>query len=99
MTIQIQSDIKVSEHLDELIRQKMEKLQRMYDRIERATVYLRKGDGTGTADNSVHIRLAVPGPDIYAESDQDSFEKAVADASDKVRRQLLRMKEQLSDRH
>ncbi len=99
MTIQIESQISVNENLDALIRQKMDKLEQIYDRIERATIYLQLGDGTGEDKRSVRIRLAVPGPDLYAESDQISFEKAVIDASDKIRRQLLRFKEQLRKHH
>lgn len=96
MRVNIQSEFKVSDSLDTLIRERLDKLATFYERIERADVFVKRGDGRGPDHKTVEIRLAVPGPDLHAKSDDEVVEKAVTDVTDKLRRQLLKMKDKMN---
>jgi putative sigma-54 modulation protein len=96
MRVNIQSEFKVSDNLDALIRERLDKLATFYERIERADVFVKRGDGKGPDHKTVEIRLAVPGPDLHAKGNDEVVEKAVTEAADKLRRQLLKMKERMN---
>lgn len=93
MKIQIHAPWEVNPYTKGVILKKTEKLGKFYERIEKADVYLKNKEGESIKDKSVEIRLAVPGPDIFAEARADSLEKAAAEAVEKVRRQLVKQKE------
>jgi ribosome-associated translation inhibitor RaiA len=44
----------------------------------------------------MEVRLHIPGPDIFAEANTDTFEKSVSEISSKLRVQLLKRKEKKS---
>ena len=98
MQITIHKSSDLAESTKSVIREKVEKLETYYDRIERADVYVNEGDGTGANSHTVEVRLAVPGPDLYAEYTDESVERAIADVTEALRRQIKKHKEKLQDR-
>ncbi|MEL6277080.1 MAG: HPF/RaiA family ribosome-associated protein [Bacteroidota bacterium] len=89
----------ISDEQVSFIEEKMEKLQTFYDRIERADVHFRTDDRTKEADSiTVIARLAIPGNDVAAEYTDPSLEKAVVEVQEKLRRQLIKVKERQSRR-
>ena len=97
MQIQVHAPWEVNDYLYGVIYEKVEKLGTYYDRIEKADVYLSMGNGSMTSGKVLEIRLAVPGNDLFIKAEAESFEIAVANATQKMRRQLIRHKEQLSN--
>ena len=96
MKIQIEAPWEVNEYTRSVIEEKLQKLDKFNDGIIRADVYLKMGDTLKHNDKIMEVRLHVPGPDIFAEANGDSVEKAANDISEKLRRQLVKRKEKRS---
>jgi len=101
MNVQVNASFQVNDHLNSVIEEKVSKLANYYDRITEAEIYLKIGEKRHrhAEDQIVELRVAVPGHTFFAEDHSDKFEKAVAGAADKVKRQLLKHKEQVTDHH
>lgn len=101
MKVQVNSTFPVNDHLNEVIEDKVGKLASYSDQITEAEVYLKIGEKRHrhAEDQIVELRLTVPGHTFFAEDHSDVFEKAVAGAADKVKRQLLKYKEQITNHH
>ena len=98
MNIQVQAPFQVNEPLQSLIEQKLSKLQKFFDRITTAEVYLHL-DGHQALlarDKIVEIQLHVPRQVLYAQDNSDSFEKSLTVATEKMRRQILKYKQTLA---
>lgn len=93
MQIIINQSAKLEGNVEYLLREKLEKLTTFYENIESATVHLKQDDGLGENEFSLSVRLAVPGPDVVAEASETTVEKSVAEVSEKLRRQLKKLKE------
>jgi putative sigma-54 modulation protein len=86
---------KADKKLQAFIKEKMEKLTKVFDGVIDGEVSL-KVDNTDTRDNKItEIRLVVPGTNLYAKKQSTSFEEATDTAVEALRRQLKRHKEKL----
>lgn len=81
-----------SERLEEFTKEKLNKLENKYDWIVRAEVFFKKQDGEEPNGFICNIKLSVPGPQIFAESNKDSFESAIAASVKDLDRQLEKQK-------
>ena len=81
----------------EVINEKINKLETFYDRIERADVHIKSDDGQATNGYRVQVRLAVPGPDLFAENTDPSIKRAIAEVAEALRRQIKKHKEKQSE--
>ena len=95
MIINIQAPWEVNDYLRELIDEKLKRLTTINNRIQHADIFLKKGVNSGVKDKLLEIRLRLPGPELFAQSYADTYEKALADTVDKLRRQLKRRKEKM----
>jgi putative sigma-54 modulation protein len=100
MKITVQAPFQVSEQLQTLVEEKVEKLQTFFERIISAEVYFkeeenRRQNGDG---KTVEIRLNVPRQTLFSEEKSDQFEKALVSAAEKMRKQLNKYKQQNNDR-
>ena len=78
--------------LEEFIDGKLNKLTQFYDHIIRADVFL-KVDKASTNDNKIaEIKLEVPGNDLFATKQSASFEAAVDEAVEALRKQIIKKK-------
>ncbi|WP_010228397.1 HPF/RaiA family ribosome-associated protein [Gillisia marina] len=84
-----------SERLEELTQKKLDKLENKYDWIVSADVFFKKQDGEAPKGFICNIKLGTPGVQIFAESDEDSFEAAIAETVRDLDRQLSKRKAQL----
>lgn len=98
MTIQVNAPFQVSDNLQSLIEEKVGKLATYFERIESAEVFFRDEDNnthaTPTA-KTAEIKLIVPGQVLFADETSESFEKSLTVAAEKMRKQLIKYKEQL----
>ena len=99
MRINVHAPFEVNEYLDNLIQERINKLEHYSKRIISAEVFLKlehpknmqKPDG-----RIVEIQLNVPQQTLFATEESDEFEKALAGAADKMKRQINRYKEQMN---
>jgi len=99
MKIEIQAPWEVNKHLRNTIHEKVEKFATYADRIVHTNVFLKlKEHNDPVNDKIVEIRVSLPGPYIFAEGTGDSYEKAVTNAAEKIRKQLVKRKEKLQEK-
>ena len=98
MQIQIHSSLEVKKSEQDLIHEKVDKLDGVYQRIERADIYLKEGDGILKGGKIAEIRLAVPKNDLFVKAEAENLATAIIDATDKLRRQLIKHKDKLNRR-
>ena len=77
-----------SPYVEELLMKKLNKLFERYDWIQRANVFYKNEKGSVGKGKICEIRLSVPGPRIFASSDEESFEKATDETIKDLERQL-----------
>lgn len=93
MNITIQpKDFTAKKELTGFIKEKAEKLFRMYDKIISCEVVL-KVEKSGTRDNKrCDIRMVIPGNDLLAGDRSATFEEAVMQAIEALERQIHKRK-------
>ena len=84
-----------SERLEEFIIEKLDKLENKYDSIIKAQIYFKKQEGQDPKGFICNINLSVPGPHIFAESNEESFEAAGAETIRDLEKQLAKKKGQM----
>ncbi len=77
----------------DLINEKLNKLERISDRIVEAKVILRVEKSTDRSNKQVEVRLAIPGNDIFVKKQGESFEEVVQKTTDTLQRELKDWKE------
>ncbi len=77
-----------SPYVEELLMKKLNKLFTKYDWIITANVFFKLEKGSVGKGKICEIRLSVPGPRIFASSDEESFEKATDETIKDLKRQL-----------
>ena len=85
--------VKASNRLEILAAEKLEKLLAKFDFVVRADVFL-KTENTSQAETGMicGIRLSTPGPRLFAESSNGSFEASIVESISELERQLDRRK-------
>jgi putative sigma-54 modulation protein len=100
MKIQTQSvhfdaDVK----LLEFIQKKITKLETFHDHIVSAEVYLRLESHGQVHDKLAEVMLHIPGHTFIAKETFKSFEQAIDEAADSIKRQMVKHKERSRARH
>ncbi len=101
MDIIIQSvGFKASSNLEDFVRERLEKLNHISDRIIRANVTFYEGSAGNPDNNICEIRLEMPGNDPFVKKSSDLYEKAVVEAVDSLQKIMQKNKEKaMSKRH
>jgi len=96
MNIKISSvHFKVDGKLESFIKEKVQKMQSIYEGIIGSEVIL-KLENTENRDNKmVEIRLIVRGYDLFAKKQAKSFEEATDQAMEALKKQLIKHKEKI----
>lgn len=89
--VQFKADIK----LVDFIEKKLSKLDQYFDHILEAQVVLKLENSGQVRDKIAEIRLNVPGEVIFAKESSKTFEAAVDEAADALKRQLIKHKEKI----
>ncbi len=84
--------------LIDFIQKKASKLETMYDRIIDGEVFLKLENGEATGNKVVEIKLNLPGNQLFAKEQADSFEAAADLAVGALKKQLRKHKEKTSAR-
>ena len=93
MTINFQYiQMPTSEAMNVLITNKLQKLGRKFDFIIRADVFFKLENDPSGRGKICEIRLSVPGPRIFAKTNEDDFEKAAASTIKELESQLEKRK-------
>ncbi len=71
------------------------KLSQIYGQIVFSEIYLKVDRKSAQANKIAEVKLGVPGKDLFAKKKCDSFEEAIVDALEAVRRQLAKHKGKL----
>ena len=94
MQIQIHSiHFDADKKLLAFIEEKISKLTLFSDSIIGAEVYLRLISGESSENKVAEVKLLVPGKDLFAKKNAKSFEAAVDEVTEALRRQLKKYKE------
>ena len=84
------------QYLINFIEKKVHKLEKFYDRVSVAEVFLKiDGDEKISQDKIAEIKLNVPGHTFFSSYCSDSFESAVDGATEGIRRQIKKHKGKL----
>ena len=96
MDIRIQSvHFHADEKLLDYVQEKIDKLVHYYDHIIAGEVILKLDKSSGLHNKIVHVKLHIPGNDIFVEEAGRSFEEATDIAVDVLARQLKKRKEKM----
>lgn len=79
--------------LEDLIESKIKKLSQFHDSIITANVYLRLEKNQELENKITEIKLDIPGTELFAKKQSDSFEKATDSTVEALRIQLKKFKE------
>lgn len=85
-----------SETLESFTHKKLDKLENKYNWIVRANVFFKRDENQKPNGYICEIRLSVPGPEIFAQSNEDSYEAAVAQTVKDLERQCSKRKAKMT---
>lgn len=89
----------VDRKLVEFIDEKMNKLEKYYDKIVSSDVFLKVEKTSDKENKIVEVKIIVPGDEFVVKKQCKTFEEAVELSSDSLERLLLKRKEKISDHH
>ncbi|MUP42805.1 HPF/RaiA family ribosome-associated protein [Christiangramia aestuarii] len=89
-------NIDKSNNLEAFTQKKLNKIENKYDWVVRANVYFKKDENQKPNGHIAEIRLSAPGPEIFAQSNESSFEAAVAETVSDLERQCGKRKAKMS---
>lgn len=94
MKVQLHSiHFDADQKLIDFIQGKLDKLEKFYDRVIDAEVFLRL-ENNGVKENKiVEVKLNIPGNQLFAKDQSRSFENSADSAIEAIRRQLKKHKE------
>ncbi len=81
--------------LIDFIQRKADKLDTYYDRVIDGEVIMKVDKHEKRANKIVEIKLNVPGKQLFAKNQSDTFEAAADDAVEGLRRQIKKFKEKM----
>jgi putative sigma-54 modulation protein len=83
----------VSPTLSSFTEDKLQKLSEKFEFLISAQVYIKHDDNDHEAGKICNIELSLPGPRIFATSNEKSYEQAVNETISDLKRQLKKRKE------
>ena len=97
MNITLEYDgIKASERLEDLLYKKLNRLRSKFNFIVQVHVFLRKQQTRSPLSGKIcKIQLSVPGPQLFAEANSNSFESSINETIHELDRQLSKKKEKM----
>ncbi len=81
--------------LVDFIQERMNKLEKYYDKVVDADVFLKLEKSSDKENKVAEIKVNVPGDDFMVKKQCKTFEEAVETASESLERLLLKRKEKL----
>lgn len=91
-------DLDKSDALQNFTQEKLDKLERKYDFIVQAEIRFKKDEDQDPNSYICNILLSAPGPRLFSESNESSFEAAAVKTIKDLDKQLSRRKDQMKTR-
>ena len=89
--------MKTSETMSEYVTKQLEKLSKKYNELIKATVFFKaEHDPTGKG-KICEIELSLPGPKIFATSNEKNYEMAVKETISDLEKQLKKRKAKITN--
>ena len=99
MKLNIQSiHFDADQKLLDIVQLKCDKLDHYFDRIVSGEVFLRVEKSDSRENKLVEIKVIVPGNDLFASKNAVTFEEALDEVVEALRRQVKKLKERLQER-
>ena len=96
MNVTIQSiKFDADKKLVDFIEKKIEKVEKFFDGIVGAEVFLRVENTQDLENKRADIKLSIPGNDLFAEKTCKTFEEAVDQCIEALKRQVVKAKEKM----
>lgn len=83
----------IPEALKPYIQEKMDKLDKFYPNIIHGDIFLKKEQGAHEKDKIVEAEIFLPGPTIFASTKADTYQAAVNELFDQLKKQLIKKRE------
>lgn len=90
-------DFEPTEELKQLVNEYIGKFQELEDRITGIDVYLKSLPNNEQLTKKAEFRLYLPGGDIFAEHQAETFLDAIQQAYKKARTQMLKRKDMVNE--
>lgn len=85
----------VDKKLLDFVQERMDKLEKYYDKVVFADVFLKVENISEKENKIVEIKINVPGDDFLVKKQCKSFEEAVEQSAESLERLLVKRKEKL----
>nr|WP_321413246.1 ribosome-associated translation inhibitor RaiA [uncultured Allomuricauda sp.] len=86
-----------SDGLEQMAKEKLEKVSNKYEMVIRADVFFKEENTSSDETGKIcGIRLSLPGPRLFAESNKENFGSAIGESVDNLERQLRKQKEKMN---
>jgi putative sigma-54 modulation protein len=96
MKVSVQSvNFNIDENLVKYIEKKVNNLEKFHDHILGAEIYLKVQSASEKENKISDLKISLPGNDVVAKKLAKSFEEAVSQSVDSVKKQLVKRKEKL----
>lgn len=82
-----------STQLEEFIQKKLSKLEKYHDGVIGVEVVLKLEKDDKLENKVVEVKVLIKGQDVFAKKNAKTFEEALDELSDVVKRQLIKIKE------
>ncbi len=90
-SLQFKADVK----LEDFIREKINKTSNLFDGLIGCDVILRLDQASNNENKIAEVRMFIPGNDLFAKKQAKSFEEAIDNAVDALKKQLSKHKEKI----
>ena len=96
MKVNLQAvNFNVDRKLVDFIQERLDKLEKFYDKIISADVFLKLENTSDKENKTVEIKINVPGDDFLVKKTAKSFEESLDLAVDSLERSIVKRKEKM----
>jgi putative sigma-54 modulation protein len=96
MKVNLQAvNFNVDQKLVDFIQERLDKLEKFYDKIISADVFLKLENSSDKENKTVEIKINVPGDDFLVKKTAKSFEESLDLALDSLERSIVKRKEKI----
>ena len=86
---------KADKKLEDFVQEKVEKLENYFDGVISSEVTLRLDKNEQSGNKIAEIRINIPGNDLFAKKQAQSFEQATDTAVEALRKQITKHKQKI----
>ena len=98
MKVNVQAvNFSVDRKLVDFVQERMDKLEKYYDKIVSADVFLKVEKTSEKENKCVEIKINVPGDDFLVKKQCKTFEEALEISAESLERVLVKRKEKIRD--